>query len=264
MPKDERHIPSESGQKIVPKGVTARERRRASHRRRKNMTRMVVVGVFVLIVGIIALLIFPPGGAASDETFVVPPAREHPLAEDNTLGAADAAVVLEEFADFQCSACASFWQQIEPILIEQYISTGQVKYIYRSANDFLGADSANAAEGAYCAGEQGKFWEMHDMLYANFAGHAGAGGYSDERLTAMAGQAGLDADAFSQCLKSDDQRERVQQDGEDFRAVNQDLIDSGQSFGTPTLAINGVRVDMASSWEELFAALDAAIAASAP
>jgi protein-disulfide isomerase len=262
MPKVERHVPSETGHKIQPQGKTARERRRASHKRQQNITRMIVIGSLLLLAAVVSLLMFPPAGDAVEETFRMAAPREHPDANENSMGAEDAPVVLEEYADFQCSACASFYEQIEPILIERYVKTGQVKLVYRSANDFLGADSANAAEGAYCAGGQGKFWDMHDMLYANFPTHTS--GYSDERLTAMATQLGLDDDTFRQCLRSDDQRDRVEQDGEDFRAVNQDLIDGGESFGTPTLAINGVRLDLVSSWDELFAALDAAIAASAP
>ncbi len=257
MPKNVRKVSQGEGQAVTPAGMTARQRARASQQRRKNLTWMLILGGTLLLGAAIVLPMLQP----VDPTVLndAPP-RAHPEADGNSLGSPEAQVVLEEFADFQCSACRSFWEQIEPVLIENYVATGKIRLVYRTANDFLGLDSASAAEALYCAEEQGQFWEMKDLLYANFSS-GNVGGFSEKRVSAMAAKLGLDVSAFDDCMSSNRMVPRLEHDLADFEAVNADLIAAGQSYGTPTLAINGVRVDLVSSWDELFAALDAAVAA---
>lgn len=258
MSKNVRKVSQGDGKPIIPSGQTARQRARAQQQRRRNLNLMLIIGGAVLLA---AAIILPTLQPVDPTVFNDPPPRVYPVAEGARLGAADAPVLLEEYADFQCSACRTFWEQIEPLLIENYVQTGKIRFVYRSANDFLGPDSANAAAAMYCAGEQDKLWEMKGLLYANFSS-GNTGGYSEKRLSAMAARLGLNTGAFDRCLSSDTTRARLQQDAADFAAVNADLISTGQSYGTPTFAINGVRLDLVSSWEELFAALDAAVAAA--
>lgn len=258
MPKNVRKVSQGEGQSVAPSGMTARQRARASQQRRKNLTWMLIIGGTLLLGAAIVLPMLQP---VDPTTLNDPPLRAHPFAEGNSLGQADAPVVLENFSDFQCSACRAFWEQIEPILIENYVQTGKIRLVYHTANDFLGPDSAKAGEAVYCAGEQGMFWEMKDMLYANFSS-GNVGGYSEKRFSAMAQRLGLDVAAFDRCVSSNSQAGQLAADRAAFEAVNGDLIAAGQSYGTPTLAINGVRVDLVSSWDELFAALDAAVSAA--
>jgi protein-disulfide isomerase len=86
----------------------------------------------------------------------------------------DAPVVLVEFSDFQCPYCKKFTDEIEPAIMRDFVSTGKVlfKYVPYSFLDdnSPGRESKNAAEAAYCAGDQGKFWEYHDMLFTNQGG----------------------------------------------------------------------------------------------
>lgn len=256
MPKNVRKVSQGEGHAVTPAGMTARQRARASQQRRKNLTWMLILGGALLLGAAIVLPMLQP----VDPTVLNDaPLRVHPEANGNSLGSPEAQVVLEEFADFQCSACASFWEQIEPILIENYVATGKIRLVYRTANNFLGPDSASAGEALYCAEEQGQFWEMKDLLYANFSS-GNVGGFSEKRVSAMAAKLGLDVSDFDACMSSNRMVPRLEQDLADFEAVNADLIAAGQSYGTPTLAINGVRVDLVSSWDELFAALDAAVA----
>jgi protein-disulfide isomerase len=121
------------------------------------------------------------------------------------LGNPSAPVTFIEFADFQCTFCLAAYNSVERPLIEQYVETGQMLFIYQPVG-FLGPDSVSAAEGAYCAATQNLFWEYHDVLFAptNFSS-GNQGGYSEANLIAFARDVqGMDVDAFSQCLASDE------------------------------------------------------------
>ncbi|MBI4772524.1 MAG: thioredoxin domain-containing protein, partial [Chloroflexi bacterium] len=97
-----------------------------------------------------------------------------------------------------------------------------------------GNESHRAAEASECAAQQGKFWEMHDVLFANQKGE-GIGTFGDRRLIEMAKMApGLDQDAFESCFKSGGGRAAVQADL---------AIATRRSIqGTPTIFVNGVQV----------------------
>lgn len=85
------------------------------------------------------------------------------------MGDPNAKVTYVEFADFQCPFCEQFYSQTEPQIINDYVKTGKVKFVFRNFA-FLGPDSNTAAEGAYCANDQGKFWDYHNFLYSHQAG----------------------------------------------------------------------------------------------
>lgn len=84
------------------------------------------------------------------------------------LGQTSAKVTLVEFSDYQCPFCARHFSQTEPQLIKEYIDTGKVKFYYR---DFplsqIHPGAQKAAEAARCAGDQGKYWEYHDLVFQN-------------------------------------------------------------------------------------------------
>jgi protein-disulfide isomerase len=145
------------------------------------------------------------------------------------LGANDAPVVVLNFSDFQCSFCKRFAEETEPALISEYVDPGLVRMEWR---DFpvLGAESERAALAGRAAHAQDRFWEYHEVLYANQMG-VNAGGFTDDRLIALAGQAGLDVDAFADDLRT----------GRHVPAVQAD-VDHGRQLGfsgTPTFLING-------------------------
>ena len=113
------------------------------------------------------------------------------------MGSDGAELTLIEFSDFQCPYCARHATQTAPELKNLFVDTGKVKYVFF---DFpLGNHSLapKAAEAARCAGEQDRFWEMHDVLFANQRQ------LEPERLPAHAGEAGVvDSAAFRECLDS--------------------------------------------------------------
>ncbi|HJU83229.1 MAG TPA: thioredoxin domain-containing protein [Holophagaceae bacterium] len=113
-------------------------------------------------------------------------------------GSASARVAILEYSDFDCSFCARYATTILPKIDADYIRTGKVKYFFRDLP--MEKEHANAlfkARMARCAGEQDKFWEMHDRLFAEQKP------YSDMDLAALVHGIGLDAARFSVCINSD-------------------------------------------------------------
>ncbi|GEM_PF-5856194 len=96
------------------------------------------------------------------------------------LGNQKAPVAVIEFADFQCPFCERFYKDTKKKIEEEYVKTGKVKFYFRNYA-FLGPDSVTAAEGSYCANEQGKFWQYHNFLFEN-QGAENSGTFSKENL----------------------------------------------------------------------------------
>jgi protein-disulfide isomerase len=169
------------------------------------------------------------------------------------MGNPDAPVTIVEYSDFQCPACLAFHEQTESLLVEQYINTGKVHFIYRSMGTWIGAESAAAAEAAYCASDQGKFWDYHDILFANQQGE-NVGGYKEKRLLAFAENLGLNMSDFRACLSSDKYADRVAQDRLD-----------GEQQGvsaTPTFFVNAELVRGAIDFNQLSSMIEAKLATS--
>lgn len=154
--------------------------------------------------------------------------------QSNTMGKPDAPVHIIEYSDFQCPYCRMFWSDTEPQLIEEYVNTGKVYFEYRSLGEFIGQESAWAAEGAYCAGDQGKFWEFHDMLFTNQTGE-NVGDFSKENLIRYAEALGMNTQDFESCINSEKYKAKVEQDAKQAGA---DGVNA-----TPTFLINGVKME---------------------
>jgi protein-disulfide isomerase len=109
--------------------------------------------------------------------------------------------------------------------VESYVEDGTLRLEWRDF-PYLGQESVNAAMAARAAQEQGKFWEYHDLLYANQSG-----GFSEERLIELARESALDVERFEEDLASGRFEQAV---AEDFREGQRVGI-----TGTPTFIING-------------------------
>ncbi len=165
---------------------------------------------------------------------VIPAPRDHPQADGNKMGNPNAPVKIVEYADFQCPFCLEYWRDTEPQIIQNYIATGKVYYEYRSVGAFIGPESASAAEAAYCAGDQGKFWEYHDILFANWTGE-NAGDFTDDKLKIYAAALRLNLDQFSSCYTGGKYKAEVSQD---ITLAKADGIRA-----TPSFVINGKIVE---------------------
>jgi protein-disulfide isomerase len=120
-----------------------------------------------------------------------------PLAGEPALGSASAKVTIVEVSDYHCPFCRRNVQQTFPQIDAEYIKTGKARYVfvdYPIAQ--LHPDALKSHEAAACAGDQGKFWEMHNRLFA------GSPMKDQSALSAQAATLGLDQAAFKDCLAS--------------------------------------------------------------
>ncbi len=120
-------------------------------------------------------------------------------------------------------------RQIAP----QYIDTGKAKVVYHHFA-VIGDESVWAAEATECAGDQGRFWDFTDALFANQAGE-NAGAFSKDKLKAIAAELDLDTATFNTCLDTDKYQAAIKQE-----------TSQGQSLGVravPTFFINGQKYE---------------------
>ncbi|MGI5260324.1 DsbA family protein [Streptomyces angustmyceticus] len=144
------------------------------------------------------------------------------------VGKKDAPVVLVEYADYQCSFCGRFTRETQPALIKKFVDKGTLRIEFRNFTVF-GADSERAARASWAAGQQGKFWQLHDELYAKTRkGKA----LAEDKLVELARAGGVpDIDKFRSDMKSADAE----------RALKKDQAE-GYQLGvqsTPSFLING-------------------------
>ena len=169
-----------------------------------------------------------------------------PVSEDrdHIQGPADAAVTLVEYGDYECPYCGAAY----PIIKEVQTRMGaRLRFVFRNFPITTSHPHAEqAAEAAEAAANQGRFWEMHDLLYENQR-HLG-----DRDLHGYADRLGLDLETFDKELAGHVYAERVR---EDFMSG----VRSGVN-GTPTFYINGARHDDSYESESLLAALERASA----
>src|SRR5262245_9620297 len=144
-----------------------------------------------------------------------PPSRVRTsIADAPSLGRPDAPVTLVEFSDYQCPFCQQFFVTTFPGLKKDYIDTGKVRYVFRDYPlDQIHPQARKAAEAAHCAGDQGKYWEMHDLLFKNQRALTGP------QLAEHARTVGLEPNAFGGCLSSGKYADRVSKGLEDGLAA---------------------------------------------
>jgi protein-disulfide isomerase len=141
-----------------------------------------------------------------------------------TKGAKNAKVTLVEFTDYQCPFCSRHFRDTLPRIENDYVKTGKVQYVLREFPlESIHPLAFKAAEAANCSGDQGKYWEMHDRLFANQNALAAT------QLASHAQAVGLDAAKFKTCLDS----------GKYAAKLRKDLADAQQNGinGTPTFFI---------------------------
>ena len=134
------------------------------------------------------------GDAASAAGDSNPVVRLALPAGELALGRATAPLTMIEFTDYQCPYCRRFQSEVWPRLEREYIATGKLRYIARDLPLAAHAAAAPAAEAAHCAGEQGKFWDMHAALLG------GAADLSPGGIERRAQAVGLDLTRFDECI----------------------------------------------------------------
>lgn len=166
------------------------------------------------------------------------------------MGSAKAPVTIVEYSDFQCPYCAAFVSVQMPEVRKQLIETGKVRWRFR---DFpLHKYSTTAGISAQCAGEQGKFWEMHDRLF-NAHQWAEADKDPSKQFREFASGVGVDLARYDACVDSRRYENRI-------KASQQEGIALGV-HGTPTFLVNGRRFEGRPTSDAMQSLVDSLIAA---
>jgi protein-disulfide isomerase len=214
-----------------------------------------VLGVAALLgVAVLVYLVKRPKGVSI-------PANVTVLAADTAgfrgylLGSDSAAVEVSEYADFQCPACQEFETVQFPAVRQQLIESGKVRWRYRDFPLVMHPHSRVASHAAACANDQGKYWEMHALLYQHqsewFGKRDASGSFRD-----YARDAGLDVPKYDECMRSAKYAGRIQAS-----------VDEGTRLGvpsTPTFLIGGRLYSGAISSDSLRTLVTAITAQPAP
>lgn len=219
-----------------------------ARRRRQQMTSRITVIVLVVLGALLitAALALPSINNANLKATqlasltrtpvvtIVPRTSAAPV-DKTSIGDPSAPVKMDVWEDFQCSACMYYSQNTAPLVIQNYVETGKVYYVFHffpaiSSYAPGNTESEHSANAAMCAADQGKFWDYHDILFANWIGE-NVGGYNDNRLVAFAGSIGLNMTDFNKCFDSDKHGDFISQDA----SAGQDL----GIHGTPAIYVNG-------------------------
>lgn len=213
------------------------------------MIAVMVIGAFLIVVA----LILPKAKPATE--LVVPEPVHRPQADGLILGDTNAPAKIEVFEDFQCPACKQFTETIEPRVLAELVETGKAYYVFHNY-PFLdknspAKESYGAANASLCANEQAKFWEYHDVLFANWNGE-NEGNFNPERLISFSTVLDLDEDDFAACVNEGRYADEVQ--------ASFDLGASMGVTGTPTVFVNGGQISpgFIPTFEEIAAAVEAA------
>ena len=125
-------------------------------------------------------------------------------------GSSSAQINMIQFGDYQCPYCGDFFKNTEPQIEQNYINNGKIKFYFLDFA-FLGPDSTTLAEGAWCANDQGLFWQYHDYIYSHQQ-EENSGWANVTQVEAMAMNIqGLDSAKFNSCLSSGTYASRVSQ-----------------------------------------------------
>ena len=143
-----------------------------------------------------------------------------------SMGPATAQLTIVEFSDFACPYCEQAHTILKKI-VSRY--PGKVKIIFRDMP--LHENSVELAESARCAGEQGKFWEMHDQLFANQSILKGTSTELTNIIDGLAGSIGVDSAIFDNCYNTKKYLSNINTDFSDGNALS--------LKGTPSWFLNG-------------------------
>lgn len=226
------------------KELSKRQARRQQIRRKEQSSRLLSIGLISIGAIFLAFLFIYPNFKPVGEVFAAPVVSRTNV-DFNAVGDPNAPIKIDEYSDFQCPFCRNFFENTEEQLLEKYVADGTVYFVYHSFGDFIGAESGSAAEASYCAGDQGKFWEMHDIIFANQTGE-NVGAYTDRRLLAFAEKIELNMDEFRTCFNSGNYKGLVEKDLEngllaDIKATPSFVMTYTVNGETKTVILEGAQ-----------------------
>ena len=182
-----------------------------------------------------------------DSAIALVPNQGHVMGSDSAL------VEVVEFADFECPACGQFASLTKPDVVTRFVNTGLIRFRFVDFPLQMHPNARAAHLAGWCAGEQNKFWEMHDAI---FSVQDRWSGYATRRpnrvFSDLAKQVGVNMDQYESCVSSNKYAGQIQSN-----------VDEGikrQVGGTPTFFIGRMRVSEPLSFDEFKRYVDQAVA----
>jgi protein-disulfide isomerase len=215
---------------------------------KKKLPSIIIIGLIVVVVGFIIYAMLKPDSQTSNgrPKVAADPAK---LSEGNFQGPADAKVTLSEFGDYQCPACGKYYPELKNNILPPY--QGRIKFVFLNYPLPIHQNAVPAAQAAEAAGLQGKFWEMHDLLYEKQDDWVKQSN-PQAKFESYAKGLGLNPEQFKQDYASQKIKDLIN---------NQAAL--GDAFnipGTPTFFVNGKQVDTSSGSDSIKQAIDKALA----
>ncbi|HLI52266.1 MAG TPA: DsbA family protein [Thermomicrobiaceae bacterium] len=225
-------------------------RRVAEEKSRKRRQYMFVGGVVIVVLAVVVALIIVnrPKNEAVPTILAASPLPSTLKTDGRSIGNPNAPVKVVEWGDYQCSSCDYFYNNGQTQFLNQYVATGKVYFSFRDF-PFFGQQSENAAAAAWCANDQGKYWEFHDTMYGNQPPE-NTNQITHTFLQTVASTIGLNMQQFNSCYDSGKYKSKVSSDLNEAKSL--------KINGTPTFYVNGTAVSSA-NYSDLQSAIEKAL-----
>ncbi len=240
---------------MAKKSRTRQARQRRRQQRRQNRRQLLLIAIVLVAVVAVAMVIVSNQPV---DTFIPQELSQHYEGIQRSysqegyprLGDPDAPVIVEEYSSFACPGCEAFHSDSLDQILER-VREGQILFSYVPLQTGSIPNAPGASQAALCAGQQGMFWEMHDVLF-DWQTRYGNTAFSQNRLLSGVESLGLNRTAFTNCFNSADIMETLS------AAQNEDVTT------TPTIRVNGVTIESEGipSAASILQAIDAATPAN--
>jgi len=204
-----------------------------------------ITAIFAVLILLILLISGTFNSKPKDKINLNSISQKNLIHDDSMKGNPDAPITIIEFSDYECFFCQRFYETSYQQIKENYIDTGKINLVFRDFPLSSHLNAKKAAEAAECAGEQNKYYEMHDKLFEE-----GVDG-GIETFKKYANEIGLNQEQFDLCLDSGAMAIEIKKD-----------ISDGMSYGvsgTPTFIINGKIIVGAQPYELFEKEIEAAL-----
>ena len=216
-----------------------------------NIKRILTWGGFIIIIGLIVWGMIAASKKHPTTSEVAIPLPSPVTSADWARGNPNAPVTMVEYGDFQCPACQSYYPVVEQVFAA---ASSTLRMIFREFPLPQHADAIPAAKAAEAAGDQGKFWDMYNLLYSNGSDWDNL----PDPTSVFVGYAqslGLNLTQFNTDMNSTTTAQKIS-----------DSVTTGTAAGidaTPTFFINGYRIENPESYDEFIQAIQSAASSTA-
>jgi protein-disulfide isomerase len=239
---------------VVKKNPPPSRAQAAAKRKNQNTTRIFYLLIALIAVGGIGYLSYL-STRKNQATFVSSPidtTLPKVESEGYLVGSATAPVEIMELGDFECPGCAQFNAVTEPDIRTRLIQPGIVRFRYVDFPLSIHRNTWNASRAAACADEQGRFWEMHDLLFQTQDRWNGeATGNPDKVLKDLGKQLGLNQKQFNECIDTKKYQAKIQ--------AHEAIAMSRKARGTPTFFVGNMELTSKPTYDAIKQLVDSAL-----